>query len=126
METYDTAKSLLLTLLVTSALTHANDLKDVDSKTIETVDVIGSRASNYTEITAQTEKLMDMAGAFGDPISAVSTLPGIIIPVGETEPAVRGSSPNDNTYYVDGIPAGYIFHEFNTCLLYTSPSPRDA
>ncbi|AWB68966.1 iron transporter [Saccharobesus litoralis] len=78
--------------------------------------MVGSRQSYYTEITEDTKKLIELPGTLGDPIAAISTLPGVIIPVAGNEPAVRGSSPADNKYYIDGLPAGYIFHEFNTSI----------
>lgn len=88
-----------------------------ESADVEEVIVIGSRKANYTEITESTEKLVEMPGSMGDPLGAITALPGVITPAGGGEPAVRGSSPNDNRYYIDGVPAGYIFHEFNTSVL---------
>lgn len=83
---------------------------------VETTLVTGNASSAYTEITEDAEKLVNMAGSLGDPLGAITALPGVILPVGGGEPAVRGSSPEDNRYYVDGMPAGYIFHEFNTSI----------
>lgn len=84
---------------------------------IETVTIIGSRKAHYTEITEDSQKLVEMPGALGDPLGAITALPGVITPAGGGAPAVRGGSPNDNRYFIDGIPAGYIFHEFNTSIL---------
>lgn len=83
---------------------------------IETTVVVGNANSAYVEITEDAEKLVKMAGSLGDPLGAITALPGVILPVGGGAPAVRGSSPEDNRYYVDGMPAGYIFHEFNTSI----------
>uniref|UniRef100_UPI003980D897 hypothetical protein n=1 Tax=Salmonella sp. ZJJH19_0126 TaxID=3159613 RepID=UPI003980D897 len=33
-----------------------------------------------------------------------------------SEPAVRGSSPDDNLFEVDFMPAGYIFHDFGSSI----------
>jgi TonB dependent receptor len=50
-------------------------------------------------------------GAGGDPIRALQSLPGVISPNDvSSEPAVRGSRPGDNAYYVDFLPVGYLFH----------------
>lgn len=84
---------------------------------MEPLTVLGSRKANYTEITESTEKLVVMPGALGDPLGAITALPGVISPAGGGAPAVRGSSPADNRYFIDGIPAGYIFHQFNTSIL---------
>lgn len=82
----------------------------------EQINVIGSRRAYYTEITQNSEKLLQMPGAMGDPVAAISALPGVILPANGSQPAVRGSSPNDNKYFIDGMPAGYIFHQFNTSI----------
>lgn len=89
---------------------------NIEEPRLEEVRVLGSRKAYYTEITENTQKLVEMPGALGDPLGAISALPGVITPSGGGAPAVRGSSPSDNRYYIDGIPAGYIFHEFNTSI----------
>lgn len=81
----------------------------------EEVIILGSRKASYTEITESAEKLVEMPGSMGDPLGAITALPGVIAADGG-EPAVRGSSPNDNRYFIDGLPAGYIFHEFTTSI----------
>ncbi|WP_160280115.1 TonB-dependent receptor plug domain-containing protein [Cellvibrio mixtus] len=83
---------------------------------VQEVLVFGLRKASYTVITENTEKLVNMPGSFGDPLGAVSALPGVIIPRDGGSPAVRGGAPEDNRYYVDGMPAGYIFHDFNTSI----------
>ncbi|HEY7865468.1 MAG TPA: iron transporter [Psychromonas sp.] len=95
---------------------EAVDEKQLEPPSIEEILVSGLRKSHYTIITEDAEKLVNTAGSFGDPLAAVSALPGIIIPRNGGSPAVRGSSPADNRYYVDGLPAGYIFHDFNTSI----------
>jgi len=87
-----------------------------DDDSIELVQVIGTRKAAYTEITEDTQKLVEMPGSLGDPLGAISALPGVVTPVGGGEPAVRGSSPEDNRYFIDSMPAGYIFHQFNTSI----------
>lgn len=83
---------------------------------IEEMIVLGLRKASYTAITEDAEKLVNMPGSFGDPLGAITALPGILTPRGGGAPAVRGSAPEDNRYYVDGMPAGYIFHDFNTSI----------
>lgn len=87
-----------------------------DNPPLETVQVIGKREGNYTIITEDAQKLVEMPGALGDPLGAITALPGVLSPAEGGEPAVRGSAPADNRYYIDGMPAGYIFHAFNTSI----------
>ncbi|HEX7062237.1 MAG TPA: hypothetical protein VF200_09710 [Woeseiaceae bacterium] len=66
----------------------------------------GRRADAPTEPTALTKKLVRLPGNFGDPLRAVTALPGVVqISEGGGPPAVRGSSPEDNAFLVDGLPA---------------------
>lgn len=96
---------------------NETEAKAADKAEIETVLVMGKRQGSYTIITEDTLKLVKMPGALGDPLGAITALPGVITPAAGGEPAVRGSSPSDNRYFVDGMPAGYIFHEFNTSII---------
>jgi hypothetical protein len=73
--------------------------------------VVGTRDADATQITEGAQKLIDVPGADGDPLSAVFSLPGIVYAGGDTgEPAVRGSGPADNLYVVDSLPVPYVFH----------------
>jgi hypothetical protein len=75
--------------------------------------ISSDRDKDPTQITTQAQKLIDVPGALGDPVAAVFSLPGVVYANGEFgAPAVRGSSPNDNLYMVDFLPAGYVFHTF--------------
>lgn len=50
-------------------------------------------------------------GGGGDPLRALQTLPGVVTNNdASAAPAVRGSRPEDNLYFVDFMPTGYIFH----------------
>lgn len=87
--------------------------------TLEETLVLGERRGSFTEITQETQKLVDMPGAMGDPLAAVFSLPGVVYSNGGGgEPAVRGSSPSDNQFLIDFMPAGYIFHDFNTSVFH--------
>lgn len=83
---------------------------------VEEVTVLG-RKSDYSVITENAQKIIDVPGSLGDPLMAVFSLPGVISEGdGGGAPAVRGSSPSDNRYLVDGAPAAYVFHSFSTSI----------
>lgn len=107
-----------LTLLVPTCV-HADSGSEPESllsdPAIEVVEVIGQRET-LTEVTPR--KLLKVAGAGNDPLQAIESLPGVVFSSGrESEPAVRGSSPNDNAYYIDFFPAGYIFHSDSSSII---------
>jgi hypothetical protein len=79
---------------------------------LEKVVVTGDRVRE-SEPSEETTKLLDVPGAFGDPLQTVYSLPGIVATeeIGGA-PAVRGSSPEDNSFLIDFLPAGYVFHDF--------------
>lgn len=81
----------------------------VASQTLDAISVQGS--TDLTEMSQDTKKLFKTPGAGNDPLVALQALPGIVSgsDLGG-EPAVRGSSPEDNTYQVDNLPVGYLFH----------------
>ncbi len=95
-----------------------NQLKKKDKeKSIEIIQIAGRRNQAHSEMTEQTEQLLNVAGIGNDPLSAVYSLPGIVYAGGDTgTPAVRGSSPDDNAFYIDDIPAGYLFHFFGDSI----------
>lgn len=80
--------------------------------------VIGRRINSQAEATERTEQLNEVPGTFGDALQALFTLPGIV-PSFEYggQPAVRGSGPEDNTYLIDFLPAGYLFHDFGDSII---------
>jgi hypothetical protein len=73
-----------------------------------------------TEMAKETETLLSVAGAANDPLQAIYTLPGVTFSTsdgpGGSEPVIRGSAPQDNAYFVDLIPASYIFHLFGNSI----------
>ena len=91
-----------------------------DSKTnhpVEVIQVVGKRNQANSEMSTETEQLMSVAGIGNDPLNAVYSLPGIVYAGGDTgSPAVRGSSPDDNAFYIDDMPASYIFHLFGDSI----------
>ena len=65
----------------------------------------------------QTQRLVKVAGAGNDPLKAIGSLPGVTFANNNPEPAVRGSSPEDNLYIVDFLPVGYVFHNDGSSIL---------
>ncbi len=80
--------------------------------TPQTVEVQGQRVRNAAgKQTLTREELARIPGSAGDPMKAVQSLPGVTtVDDGSSAPAVRGARPEDNAYYVDFLPVGYLFH----------------
>ncbi|GAB1261958.1 TonB-dependent receptor plug domain-containing protein [Aurantivibrio plasticivorans] len=99
-----------LPIVLQPALTHA---QRAENSAIEEVIITGEDVTPKTEIDPETELLLNVAGAGFDPLAALLSLPGVTFASDySSEPAVRGSAPDDNGYYVDGVPARYVFHIF--------------
>ncbi|MBI4396778.1 MAG: TonB-dependent receptor [Elusimicrobia bacterium] len=65
------------------------------------------------------EELSRVAGSGGDPLKAIQALPGIAVANdSSSNPAIRGSAPQDNLYYVDNLPVGYLFHMGDTYSIF--------
>ena len=103
-----------------SSLANTTTLTDnrVDEKPIEKIEVTGRRNQAHTEVTVATEKLLNIAGIDNDPLNAVYSMPGVVYAGGDDggAPAIRGSSPDDNAFYIDDLPVGYIFHLFGDSI----------
>ena len=57
------------------------------------------------------QELEEVPGSGGDPLKAVQSLPGVTTGNdASSAPAVRGSRPGDNAYYLDDIEVGYLYH----------------
>lgn len=57
------------------------------------------------------EELEQVPGSGGDPLKAVQSMPGVTTGNdASSAPAVRGSRPGDNAYYLDDIEVGYLYH----------------
>ncbi len=85
---------------------------------LEEVTIIGDISQDKTGISPRAKKLLSVAGAANDPLKAIHALPGVTFSSGweSHDPVIRGSAPRDNAYYIDGIPAEYIFHVFGTSI----------
>src|SRR5690242_10559372 len=101
-------------LLATCAIAEAAEQQTRQAdRTLDNVTVTGQRVrEREVEPTKETEKLLDLPGSMGDPMQAVYSLPGVISTqeIGGV-PAVRGSSPDDNAFLIDFLPASYVFHD---------------
>jgi len=98
-------------LIITAPIfSHASDEAELDNIRITAKD------DPLTEIS--TQKLIRMPGSGNDPLRAIEALPGVTFTTGRSsEPAVRGSSPNDNRYIIDFMPVLNIFHFDGSSLL---------
>lgn len=78
----------------------------------QTIEIQGQRVRNAAgKQTLTREQLARIPGSSGDPMKAVLALPGLTtVDDGSSAPAVRGARPEDNAYYVDFLPVGYLFH----------------
>lgn len=101
-----------------TSTSHLNSAPKSDTENQhEVIQVMGRRNQANSEMSTETEQLMSVAGIGNDPLSAVYSLPGVVYAGGDTgSPAVRGSSPDDNAFYIDDMPAGYIFHLFGDSI----------
>jgi hypothetical protein len=89
-------------------------------KALEEVRVVGEKDPASTEMNQETERLLSIAGAANDPLQAIYALPGVTFSSGDgpggSDPVIRGSAPQDNAYFMDLIPAKYIFHLFGNSI----------
>lgn len=73
------------------------------------------QADRNQDKTAKTvisgKELASVPGSAGDPLRGMQALPGITTANDtSSNPAIRGSGPENNAYYVDFLPVGYLFH----------------
>lgn len=103
-------RSMLALTCLASSMTYADNEAELDDIRITAQD------DSLTEIS--TKKLLRMPGAGNDPLRAIEALPGVTFSTGRNaEPAVRGSSPDDNLYIIDFMPVANIFHFDGSSLL---------
>ena len=71
-----------------------------------------------TSVAPEPARLIGVAGAGNDPLRALESLPGVVFGSGrQAAPAIRGSSPQENAYYLDFLPVGYLFHVDGSSIL---------
>ena len=64
-----------------------------------------------SKISLSTQELTKTAGSGGDPVKALTSLPGIVpTDEGSAQVYMRGSNANDNIAWVNGAPVGYLYH----------------
>ncbi|MEY4563690.1 MAG: hypothetical protein RLZZ618_2967 [Pseudomonadota bacterium] len=57
------------------------------------------------------DELRRVPGTMGDPMKALQSLPGVALANDSSSaPVIRGSRPSDNSYVIDFLPVGYLFH----------------
>ena len=82
------------------------------------LDTVTTTSSEAIEAAPKIKKLLKVPGSGNDPLRAIEALPGVVFGNGrEAEPAVRGSSPSDNAYYLDFLPVGYLFHNDGSSII---------
>jgi hypothetical protein len=111
-------RTLVLALASMLLAAAAGGVAAAEDEELREIVVTGQRINSEAEATEQTEKLNEVPGTFGDALQALFTLPGIVpsLEYGG-QPAVRGSGPEDNTYLIDFLPAGYLFHDFGDSIV---------
>ncbi|MFO8155090.1 MAG: TonB-dependent receptor plug domain-containing protein [Pseudomonadota bacterium] len=89
---------------------------EVDARTAPSPSTLETGGSN---VILNADELRGVAGNQGDPLTAVSTLPGVVGNTGAGSGGggglgagffIRGSDTGDNLFRVDGLPVGYLFH----------------
>ncbi|MBA4382694.1 MAG: hypothetical protein C0406_09030, partial [Sideroxydans sp.] len=84
--------------------------KKNEPESLSEVTVVSERSPDRVSKSVVSAKVLNkVAGSSGDPLKSLQALPGVVAGRGG-EPAVRGSGPGDNAYYVDDLPTGNIFH----------------
>jgi len=78
---------------------------------LDEVVVVSERSPDrVSKSTISGKVLNNIAGTSGDPLAGLQALPGVVSSGRGGRPAVRGSGPGDNAYYVDSLPIGKVFH----------------
>jgi hypothetical protein len=86
----------------------------------------GADKDRISKHVAPVAELAHVAGSFGDPFHALQALPGVAAASGASaDPAIRGSAPDDNAYYVDTLPVGYLFHMGDLFSVFSSDIVKD-
>lgn len=101
------------------ALTAALPAAAEQDQSIDEIIVVSERGEvDATKMSRGTQSLLKTAGSFGDPLWALTSLPGISFGGGDMdEPVVRGSGPQDNLYLIDDMQVGYLFHELSDSVI---------
>jgi hypothetical protein len=107
---------LFLQTISLAALSLISSLSNADNET--ELDNVRITAKDEPLAEISTKKLLRVPGSGNDPLRAIEALPGVTFTTGRrAEPAVRGSSPDDNRYIIDFMPVRNIFHFDGSSLL---------
>ena len=90
----------------------APSAKEESTKELAPVVVTAQRRkSAVSRSVLSGDELRSVPGTGGDTMKALQSLPGVAVADDSSSaPAIRGSRPSDNAYYVDSLPVGYLFH----------------
>lgn len=96
-----TADQKQLTVYITPVMLESEGLEVTANRIIE----------NISRVSLSEKELSNTPGSQGDPIKAITALPGIIS-TGEDSSSVyiRGSDQNENIVWVNRAPVGYLYH----------------
>jgi hypothetical protein len=84
---------------------------DVDGETIAVHGELPPAAPGAMH--ASRDELQSMAGTGGDLMQTLSTMPGVVstaLPLGATGVVIRGSSPQDSKFLIDGFEIPVLYH----------------
>jgi len=95
-----------------AAASAASAASQAEGGVLAPVVVTGRREANKVSRSVLTgDELRTVPGTGGDPMKVLHSLPGVTVADDSSSaPAVRGSRPDDNAYYIDYLPVGYLFH----------------
>ncbi len=112
MTKYHNYAPLMVLACAATSTAHAQTTAVSSAPTLPTVNVYGHSPTSVMGRTVLSgEELRSVPGTGGDPMKALQSLPGVAVSDDSSSaPAVRGSRPDDNKYYIDFLPVGYLFH----------------
>lgn len=104
--------TLVTCAIMTALLTTNTFAQESTEQEIESITVVASKPDG---IKISSSKLLSLPGTGNDPLKGLEALPGVVLATPSTggpvaQPAIRGSSTNDNLYLTDGLEMGYVFH----------------
>jgi hypothetical protein len=78
----------------------------------EGLEVVAARLSeNASKISLSKNELLNAPGTQGDPLKAITALPGIVpVDEGSAEIYMRGSNANENIVWINRAPVSYLYH----------------
>ena len=107
----------LLGLILVGAAAPEDEAQRMDANSEPAADeelaVVATRPSERSLLSFEmdAETLSGIPGVNDDPLSALITLPGVAVNDDfEGGTAIRGTRPLDNTYRIDFMEVGYLFH----------------